>query len=436
MFLLRILFVVIISINFAYADVIIRDSEIEGVIKDIAAPILKSAEIDPNSVRFFIVDSDDLNAYVAGGQNIFLTTGLLRFSEDPDTLVGVIAHETGHIVGGHLFFSKDEQKLASAKTIVGLLIGAAAGVATKSTDVGLGTAMGMSQAGVMGFLKFSRQQESSADHAAIKFLNANNISGAGLVRFLSHLHSTEKAFYGEQNTYFRTHPVSSERIEYLRNNIKYDANKPNFLGHDLRARFSTSMKKLVAFTLIKSRLFELTSKDPYQSAIANFRLARFENALNEVAALITKEPSNPYYYELKGQIYFDKGDMDNAKIAYQKASSLRPHDDLLKINVAQVQVTQGKDLASAVSTLNSMILKESDNIAAWQYLAIAYGKQGKIANQNLCLGWTALYTGDVAQAKRMVALTKQVLDSLDQPLKQKLNDLELIIKDVEKNMQG
>lgn len=435
MYLLRILLFIFIPLNLAQADFIIRDSEIEALVRDISAPILKSAELNPGSVRFFIIDNTDLNAFVIGGQNIFLTTGLLAHSQEPETLVGVIAHEMGHIVGGHLFFSKDEQRIASAKMIAGLLLGVVAGIGAKSTDVGVGTAMGMSQAGVMGYLKFNRQQESAADHAAIKFLNANNVSGDGLISFLSHLNSTERVFYGERNTYFSSHPVSSERIEYLRNSIKYNASKPNYLDRALRLRFATAMKKLEAFTLPRSRLFELVGKDLYQSAIANFRLARFDKALEDVDALITSDSANPYYYELKGQIYFDKGDLENARKFYQRASSIRPYDDLLKLNIVQVQVTQGKELVNAVANLSNMILKDNENVAAWRYLAIAYGKQGKIANQNLCLGWTALYTGDLQQAKRMLSLTKQGIDSLDQNLKIKLSDLEMVIKEVEKNAE-
>src|SRR6266851_400296 len=193
----------------------IRDTEIENDIKTLATPVWRAAGLDPGSMGIYLISDDQLNSFVAGGQAIFMNTGLIERAENPNQLIGVIAHETGHITGGHIISTKEAMHNASIESIIAMVVAAGAAVAGRSGAPLLG-AMGV---GERAFLRFSIAQEATADHAALNFLDRACQSTRGLLRFFEILQSNELLSGSHQDQWAHTHPLTSQRIEYLRDHV-------------------------------------------------------------------------------------------------------------------------------------------------------------------------------------------------------------------------
>ena len=211
------LLIVVSAIAPAHAQQIsiIRDAEIERDIKIYATPIWHAAGLDPDVVRVHLVNNDSINAFVAAGQRIFVFTGMLKVAEDPLQVIGVLAHETGHITGGHLARFQDGLKGASTISILSLVLGAAA-MAAGAPAAGAAILGSGGEFATRSFLIYSRTQESAADQAGLGFLTASEQSGSGLISFFEYLGDQEALMTENKDPYVRSHPMTSERIERLR----------------------------------------------------------------------------------------------------------------------------------------------------------------------------------------------------------------------------
>ncbi|MGI9450159.1 MAG: M48 family metallopeptidase, partial [Geminicoccaceae bacterium] len=284
---------------------LIRDAEIEATLRQISNPILEAAGITADSVDLYIVRDKRLNAFVAGGQNLFLNTGLLQRTEHAGQLAGVIAHEVGHIAGGHLSRVGTAQSRATAEVILATVLGAAAAVAGNPV---LGTAIitGGHTFAQGEFLSFSRSQEQQADQAAISYLNRLDLSSRGLAEFFHVLDEQNLLTTTRDNPYLRSHPLTRDRIRTVEAKVEDQRQDlPDFpetwdLGHQrmvvkLKAFLDDPRRTLNAF-----QGDALT--DRYARAIANYRLPDLEAAVAEIDGLIEDYPEDPYFHELKGQM--------------------------------------------------------------------------------------------------------------------------------------
>ncbi len=322
---------------------LIRDAEIEHTIRLYAAPVLQAAGLDSNAVRVHLVNDRQLNAFVAGGQRIFLFTGLLLAVETPNQLIGVIAHETGHIAGGHLARSQDALRNASTAAIISFILGAAA-VAAGGGRVGAAVMQGGASLAQRALLKYSRTQESAADQAAMSFLDQTGQSGRGLVEFLDILGDQEALFASRQDPYARSHPVTRERISALRARIErspfYERTDP--AGHV--RRLERMQAKLYGFlksktqTLRKYPIEDRSVAGRYARAVAYFRVAEVAAALDELQSLIDEAPVDPFFHELRGQILFESGRIAEAIGPNRTAVRLLPNAPLLRLALGQVLV--------------------------------------------------------------------------------------------------
>ena len=104
----------------------------------------------------------------------------------------MIAHETGHIAGGHLSRTMQAQQNAGISSIAGVLLGAAAAVAG-APQLGTAIIAGGATVAQSGFLKFSRGQEQAADQAAVTYLRALQMSPRGPARLLPRAGEPEPA---------------------------------------------------------------------------------------------------------------------------------------------------------------------------------------------------------------------------------------------------
>jgi len=195
--------------------IIIRDTEIENVLKIWTEPVIKASKLDPAAIRFVLVQSKNMNAFVAGGPNIFLYSGLLEKTDNPAQVIGVVAHELGHISGGHLVRGRGAIENASYESMLGTILGIGAAIATGNGGVGAAVAAGAQSTALNKYLAFSRVQESSADQAGLSALEKAGYSPKGMRDFMHKLESQELLPASQQSEYVRTHPLTRNRVDAL-----------------------------------------------------------------------------------------------------------------------------------------------------------------------------------------------------------------------------
>lgn len=394
---------------------VIRDAEIEDIIRGYATPLLQAAGISPGDVDLVLVNDDAINAFVAGGMNIFIYTGLLRRAQGPDEVIGVLAHEIGHIAGGHLARLNSELESASTQALLAAILGVAAGVAAGRADVGAAVAVGGQSSAVRGLLAHTRVQESAADQAAFRFLEATNRSAQGLVDLLGRLSDQELVSSRYQDPYVRTHPLSRDRLETAKIAVAQEGPTAQKASAEDRRRFARMQAKLAGFTDPPAATLDRYTGDDvdsrYARAIAHYRRGDLGQALPLIDRLIADEPEDPFLLELKGQMLFENGRLPEAVSAYKQATALRPDDPALLAPAARAMVETGQDLDGAIEMLNRVIVHEPRNPGAWRQLGIAYGKQDDIGQASAALAESAMLAGRrddaILQANRAQSLLPQ-----------------------------
>jgi len=362
----------------------IRDAEIENYLHTLATPIYRAADIDPKSVTIVIVESNMVNAFVAEGMNEFFYTGLLQLTDSPDQLAGVIAHETGHIAGGHLIRGKEEQRNASAEAILGTILAVAAGVASGNGGLAAGGMAGGSQVAERSFLNFTRSQEASADAAGLSFLDRAKISARGMVEFFHKLAGQEMLPANRQEEYVRTHPLTQDRIDAVQQHLDASSLKDAKLSDDLYVMHERMKAKLLGYLQPETALLRYTDSDPrlptrYARAIALYRTGKADRALSLTDGLIAQEPANPFFYELKAQIQFDNGRIDESVKNYKKANELLPDSALLHqaYGHALLESKDASHLDLAIQQLLESNRLEDRTPMTWRFLAAAWGRKAE-----------------------------------------------------------
>lgn len=408
---------------------LIRDAEIENTLYTYARPIFQSAGIEPSSVRLFIISSPEINAYVAGGLNIFVNTGLIREAKTPGMLIGVIAHETGHISGAHLSQLKEKATRAMVGNILGTVLGAAAAVGGAG-KAGAGIMLGTQSMANRTFMTDIRMNEQSADHAALTFLDANDISATGMLDMFEVLRRRESGGIAKDK-YLSNHPLSSERIATMRNHISESAIPANQVPESYAAMHARMVAKLIAFTEPYETTLSLypTSDSSvaarYARAIAEFKRSQFTPALAGINDLIKQYPKDPFFYDTKGQILFESGKVEAASAAYGKAAGLKGDSALIVTEYAKTLIAQNKpaELPHAIALLErSKELDDTYNVT-WRQLALAYGKQGKLGLSYEALAEEAALSGDYETVIQHVSRARSNAGN-DTALRLQLDDLE------------
>ena len=385
----------------------IRDAEIENTIRAYSAPLFAAAGLNSKDVKILIVDDDTLNAFVFGGMNLFIHTGLLLKSEHAGQLIGVIAHETGHIAGGHLSRLSNRMRSASTAQIIAMILGAAAGIATGSAQAGSAILLGGGELARQGVFGFSRAQESAADQAALRYLDRTGQSARGMAEFLVVMEKQEQLTVGRQPTYLRTHPITRDRINHVINSIA----DSRFSDTPVRREFAEMHRRMTAKlrgflrppakTLNRYKEGDDSVEARYARAIAHYRVPDLANALPLVDGLIAENPEDPYFQELKGQILFENGRGAEAIGPYDKAVRLLPDSALLRIGLARALLEQADPSLTkrALAHLKQAVHLERENPFAWSQLAIAYGRDRQFGMTALALAEAALARGNKKEAR-------------------------------------
>ncbi len=387
---------------------IIRDAEIEGLLRLYAKPIFKAAGLNPASVRVYIISSPQINAFVAGGQRIFVNAGLISRSQTPNEVIGVLAHETGHIAGGHLARLGDQLKAASAESIIGMLIGAAAVIggaaagSNQAAQAGKGIVMGSQGAAQRGFLSYQREMEASADEAGLRFLTATGQSGRGMLSMFKLLARESLATTQGVDPYLFSHPMPLDRIRTL----EARARQSKFFDHQdepaLQLRHDLAKAKLVGFMQPLQQVYAVYPKSDnslparYARSIALFRQGDLKNALPVIDSLTRDLPQSPYFWELKGQALLENGQAAAALPALDKAIKILPNNGLLQILEAQAEVGVGDEghAAKAITLLKMARRTEGDSPDLFKVLAQAYAQNHDVPRAELATAEYAYLVGD------------------------------------------
>ena len=378
----------------------IRDTEIEETLNAYTNPLLRVAGLDPDAVDLYIVNNKELNAFVTRGQNIFLHTGLILEADTPNQLKGVIAHEAGHIADGRLARSDYQNRSAYGAMLVAAGVGIAAMLAGEGA-AGAAVLSGAPSFGTLEVLKHTRVGESVADQYAADFLEKTGQSGQGLIEFFDNFRYQEMLSQSRRYPYFRSHPLSSLRVDQLREKVAESPYRDAVDSDEDLYRMDMMKAKLFGFLETPGRVFakypmeDTSTVGRYARSVAFFRTGDLNLALREINALIEQEPDNPYYYELKAQFLYESGRAEDSIPPIREALRLKPDAPLFQLALGQALVSQGtpESLAEAETYFKQLLRTEPDNATGWYYLSLAYSGQGKeslaeyaTAEQNFAIG--------------------------------------------------
>lgn len=368
----------------AAAQSLIRDAEIEDTLRVYSEPLLTAAGLDPDDVSLFIVNDTSLNAFVAGGQNIFVHTGLILAADTPNELMGVLAHETAHISGGHLVRQREAIAQSMRTGLISIGLGVLA-MAAGAPDAGAAIIASSPQFAMGNMVRHTRVQESAADQAAVQYLEAAGQSPRGLLDFFNENIRPYEFMMRRAPPYLVTHPFSSDRVEALRPRIEQSPHLNVTDSEDNLRRFRFMQAKLIGFlmsqgqTLARYPLSDTSQPARYARAVAYFRASNLEQARSELRSLIGDDPNNPYYQELMGQILFENGRAAESIPYHRRSLELAPNQPLLQVNLARALIgANGRAGADeALPLLDAVIRNEPDNGYAWRELAQARELRGE-----------------------------------------------------------
>lgn len=404
---------------------IIRDAEIEALLRDYARPLFKAADLDGDAVEIIIVNDNSFNAFVADGRRLFVNLGTLQDTETPNELIGVLAHETGHIAGGHL--ARLHQQMASAQTIAiaAMMLGAgalAAGAASNRGgsgnigEAGAGVFMGGQEAALRSLLSYQRSEEMAADRMALRYLNATGQSAKGMIRVFERLANERMLATRDSDPYRQSHPMAKDRVASIRALAEGTPhyNAPD--NPDFARRHALMRAKVRGYFSRGETVDNLYGKQPasadarYARAHEALKAGRHHEVIQQTNALLQSEPNNSYFHELRGQALLESGQPDAALPSLQRAVQGNPKSGLIRAMYGQALLNSKNrgNLEQAIVELEKATLLDTKYPASFKFLAQAYGKKGDIARANLASAQEALLTGDMDQARRMAAYAKSL----------------------------
>jgi predicted Zn-dependent protease len=399
---------------------LIRDAEAEKFLRDLTDPIFHAAGLNEKNITIYIVNDDSINAFVSGGQNVFINTGLIRKYKTPDALIGVIAHESGHIAAGHLARAGEGAEAAEHAMLLTYLLGIGAAL-SGSPDAATGILLGGSQSAQRLYMKFTRTQEEAADEHAVEYLDKMQYPATGLVTLLEFFESEMIGYKGELDEYLMSHPVSKKRIDLIKARTAGKNFSDKKINHKLQPEMDRVLAKLEGFMenpdeLLKKYGIRNDEISNYIKSIAHFRKGEIDQALNLLNPIIEKNSKDGFLFELKGQILFESGRIEDAIIAYNQAIKLLSLRDSSQSKIAFATAIlslkeNDKDLINlAIKRLNEAKEFENENPFLFKQLAGAYSKINDQGRSLLALAEFNLLIGDKEKCRKYAREAKEKLE--------------------------
>jgi predicted Zn-dependent protease len=399
---------------------IIRDAEIEQLLRDYTQPVLRAAGLTQQNVQVVIINERTFNAFVVDGRRIFVNSGALMDAQTPNQIIGVLAHETGHIAGGHLSRLREQLATAQTQSIIAMLLGIGAIVAGGRSgsqgvgDLGAAALTAPQEAIRRSLLSYQRTQEEAADRASIKFLNATGQSAKGMYDTFKRFAEQTMFVSKYIDPYVQSHPMPTERVAGLAELAKTNPYWERKDSPELQSRHDLMRAKLSGFMerpdTIARRYPATDTSLParYARAISTYRNGDARSALSQIDGLIQAQPNNPYFYELKGQALLESGRGAEAVAPLRRAVQLAPQPAIIQIMLGQAMINSndGKLADEAVSMLRTALVREPELPEGYSHLAMAYGRKGDYAQADLASAQAALARGDVKTARELAARAK------------------------------
>ena len=377
----------------ATAQSILRDAETEALLQEMVDPLAEAAGLPRGAVEVVLVNDSSINAFVAGGQRIYVHSGLINAADTANEVQGVLAHELGHITGGHVISIYDGAGKAAKIQLLSMLAGIGAALAGAG-EAGM-AAMALGQQVAMGtFLQFTRAQESSADAAGVSYLSAAGITGKGSIAFFKKLQNQEFRYGYSQDDeagFARTHPLSGDRIARMEADYREDPAWERQPDSGQQARFERIKAKLYGYlaepaqTLRSYPAYLGAVPARYARAYAYHKDSRMTEALAETDALIATDPGDPYFLELKGQVLLESGRPGEALEPLRRAVELTGNEPLIAtiFGHALIATEDRAHLDEAEKVLRAAVARDRENPAAWYQLGMVYAAQGDIPRARL-----------------------------------------------------
>jgi predicted Zn-dependent protease len=400
---------------------ILRDAETEALLREYTRPILRAAGLEKQNIQMVIINESVFNAFVADGRRIFVNYGAILQSETPNQIIGVMAHETGHLAGGHLAKMREQMAAAQTQMIIAMLLGAGAMVAGAKS----GSNNGLTNAGAAMFsapgevirrnlLSYVRQQEENADKAGVKFLNATGQSSRGMYETFKRF--TDESLFSARGAdpYVQSHPMPAQRVaalEELARSSPYWDNKDDpalQLRHDMaRAKISAFMERQETVY----RRYPMSNNSlpaRYAHAITTYLHGDLRSALSQIDALIQQQPNNPYFHEVRGQALLEGGKPQEAIAPLRRAVALSNNAPLIEMMLGQALVATGNNAYTddAIKILRAAVARETEAPIGYTQLAMAYGRKGDYAQADLASAQAAYLRGDNKTARELASRAK------------------------------
>ncbi|MEX0922963.1 MAG: M48 family metalloprotease [Rhodovibrionaceae bacterium] len=397
---------------------LIRDAEIENTIRDYATPIFQAAGITPSSVDIFLINDKSLNAFVTPGMRMFINTGLLAKADSPLQVIGVIAHETGHIAAGHNLGRRDELDRAGLTALAAYLLGLGAAILSGEPGLGQAVISGGADIALKGFLSFTRGQEAGADQAAARYLEAARLDPTGLRDFFEVL-SDQMVLQGiNQDPYLTTHPLTQDRINFLNQAVQASPYAGQGVSDALIVKHKRMQAKLIGFLEPAQSVFRTYPEEDdslyarYARSIAHYRRSDIDAALPIIDGLIAEYPNDPYFHELRGQMLFEHQQIEEALPAYQKAVDLLPREAQLRLRLAQVQLAlETPELVQpALDNLSYVLAEEPDSARGWRLASVAHARLGDKGQTQLALAEMSFAKGAFREAVGQARAAQKILE--------------------------
>jgi len=400
---------------------VLRDTETEQLLREYTRPILRAAGLEKQNIQMVIINQGVFNAFVADGRRIFVNYGAILQSETPNQIIGVMAHETGHLAGGHLAKMREQMAAAQTQMIIAMLLGAGAMVAGAKGGAG----NGMTNAGAAMFsapsemirrnlLSYVRQQEENADKAGVKFLNATGQSSRGMYETFKRF--TEEGMFSSRGAdpYVQSHPMPAQRVaalEELARSSPYWEKKDDpalQLRHDMvRAKISAFMER--QDTVNRRYPMSNTSLPArYARAISTYLHGDLRSALAQIDSLIQQQPNNAYLYEVRGQALLEGGKPQEAIAPLRKAAQMSNNSPLIEMMLGQALVATNNNAHTdeAIAILRAAVARETEAPLGYMQLAMAYGRKGDYAQADLASAQAAFLRGDNKTARDLASRAK------------------------------
>lgn len=419
---------------------VITDAQTQNYLAKIVQPLFKAGNVAFNPQKIFIIKDNSLNAFVSDGNYLFIHTGTLTEAENTNELAGILAHETGHIMGGHIVRQKLKLEKMQYIMLGSMIAAGATAVSTGRGDAAMAVILGSQSSVLNNMLQYQMQEERSADESAVKLLTATKQSTDGLRKFMNKIKRNNALSGIDENGYFRTHPLTSERIAHF---TEVGKNNHFSTENPLDSELLMIKAKLTAFLADTSKAwrqypkYKKSSDAQYAHAILYFREGRIKESLAIMDSLLQSQPNNPYFYELKGQILFESGQTKVAIKAYEQALNFLADNPLLQTSLAQAILESSPDklqIQRAIDLLQQALIKQNNGFI-WQLLARAYDMKGDKAYSYYAAAEFNYSQDNLETVLRLLENAEQ--NTLNKSLNLKIKDLrERTKEDMKENSRG